>query len=172
MDRDEVTRRRFVGRSARRAAGAGLIAALPPLAAGCGDPLSSSVEPTDSWPVIAQLSEIPDDTYGTRTAPIEGNDGRPHRVSIYLRRRNREIDRIALGDERQQVIAVSPRCTHLGCPVRFVEPSAVFICPCHGGSFDVQGRKKVGPPVRGLDRFYTVVREGEVRIGPQYSISG
>ena len=47
---------------------------------------------------------------------------------------------------------------HLGCPVRFVEASQRFICPCHGGVYDFQGKRIGGPPVRPLDRFQTRVR--------------
>ena len=55
---------------------------------------------------------------------------------------------------------------HLGCPVRFVQASARFICPCHGGVYDFSGDVYGGPPVRPLDRFYTSVRDGDVQVGP------
>ncbi len=29
-----------------------------------------------------------------------------------------------------------------------------------------------GPPVRPLDRFYTRVRNGQVEVGPRYSVNG
>ncbi|OGQ90299.1 MAG: hypothetical protein A2289_14165 [Deltaproteobacteria bacterium RIFOXYA12_FULL_58_15] len=37
----------------------------------------------------------------------------------------------------------SSRCTHLGCTVRRTD--AGFQCPCHGASFDPQGRVVTGP---------------------------
>ncbi len=37
-----------------------------------------------------------------------------------------------------------------------------FICPCHGGVYDLLGRRVGGPPVRPLDRFYTRVN-GEAK---------
>jgi menaquinol-cytochrome c reductase iron-sulfur subunit len=60
---------------------------------------------------------------------------------------------------------------HLGCPVRFVEASAKFICPCHGGVYDFTGAVSGGPPVRPLDRFYVRVRDGQVQVGPRYSVN-
>ena len=68
-------------------------------------------------------------------------------------------------------IAISTRCMHLGCPVRFVAASERFICPCHGGVYDFTGAVAGGPPVRPLDRFYTRVRDGQVEVGPRYSVN-
>jgi menaquinol-cytochrome c reductase iron-sulfur subunit len=55
--------------------------------------------------------------------------------------------------------------------VRFVPASARFICPCHGGVYDFTGSVSGGPPVRPLDRFYTRVRDGQVEVGPRYSVN-
>jgi hypothetical protein len=60
---------------------------------------------------------------------------------------------------------------HLGCPVRYVEASARFICPCHGGVYDFTGKVSGGPPVRPLDHFYVRVRNGLVEVGPRYSVN-
>ena len=60
---------------------------------------------------------------------------------------------------------------HLGCPVRFVEAAERFICPCHGGVYDFTGKVDGGPPVRPLDRFYTRVRNGQLEVGPRYSVN-
>jgi hypothetical protein len=55
--------------------------------------------------------------------------------------------------------------------VRFVQAAANFICPCHGGVYDFQGKVTGGPPVRPLDRFQTRVSDGEVEVGPRYSVT-
>jgi Rieske Fe-S protein len=49
-------------------------------------------------------------------------------------------------------------CTHLGCTVN-VTPKEL-ICPCHGSSFDRQGKVLKGPAVRPLLR-YTVETRGD-----------
>ena len=46
-----------------------------------------------------------------------------------------------------------------------------FVCPCHGGVYDFQGKVEGGPPVRPLDRFYTRVRAGKVEIGDRFSVN-
>jgi menaquinol-cytochrome c reductase iron-sulfur subunit len=44
-------------------------------------------------------------------------------------------------------------CTHLGCPVGWDEAAKLFLCPCHGGGFSIDGDVVKGPPPRPLDRF-------------------
>ncbi len=69
------------------------------------------------------------------------------------------------------MVAISTRCMHLGCPVRWVQAASRFICPCHGGVYDFTGKRVGGPPVRPLDHFYTRIRDGQVQIGPRYSVN-
>ena len=68
-------------------------------------------------------------------------------------------------------IALSTRCAHLGCPVRFVQAARNFICPCHGGVYDFEGKRIGGPPVRPLDRFQTRVTGDHIELGPRYSVT-
>lgn len=56
---------------------------------------------------------------------------------------------------------LSNSCAHLGCPVRWViiEGSGEFLCPCHGGIYDINGDYVAGPPPRGMYQY----EEREVR---------
>ena len=47
--------------------------------------------------------------------------------------------------------AVSLRCTHLGCLLRFNAAERSWDCPCHGSRFGVDGRVLEGPAVRPLE---------------------
>lgn len=60
-------------------------------------------------------------------------------------------------------LALSSRCTHLGCAVSWDEGGR-FLCPCHGSSFDLRG-DVVGPPaLRALDLFAVTIEGGVVKV--------
>jgi glycine/D-amino acid oxidase-like deaminating enzyme/nitrite reductase/ring-hydroxylating ferredoxin subunit len=48
--------------------------------------------------------------------------------------------------------AVSLRCTHLGCLLRFNGAERSWDCPCHGSRFDIDGAVLEGPASRPLER--------------------
>lgn len=60
--------------------------------------------------------------------------------------------------------AFSVYCTHTGCPVNWVGPANLFLCPCHGGAFDRQGEVVSGPPEAPLPRLEIRHREGIVEL--------
>jgi Rieske Fe-S protein len=55
-------------------------------------------------------------------------------------------------DDAGGVHAVSLRCTHLGCLLRFNGAERSWDCPCHGSRFDVDGAVLEGPAVNPLER--------------------
>lgn len=61
-------------------------------------------------------------------------------------------------------IAFSANCTHLGCPVRWLEGAELFMCPCHGGVYYSDGRVAAGPPPRPLFRYDVRVENGEIQM--------
>jgi menaquinol-cytochrome c reductase iron-sulfur subunit len=92
------------------------------------------------------------------------------KTTVFIRRRDPAID-TEPADRWNQWIAVTSRCAHVGCPVRWVDAARSFVCPCHGGVYDFRGRRVGGPPPRPLDRFLTRVRGGQLEIGPRYSVN-
>jgi quinol---cytochrome c reductase iron-sulfur subunit, bacillus type len=61
-------------------------------------------------------------------------------------------------------IAFSVNCSHLGCPVRWIPSSQLFLCPCHGGVYNKDGSYASGPPPHGLSRYPVRVRNNQVEI--------
>ena len=54
-------------------------------------------------------------------------------------------------DDDGRVHAVSGRCTHLGCTVRFNDAERSWDCPCHGSRFGIDGSVLAGPAVAPLE---------------------
>jgi len=123
------------------------------------------------WQSLGPLDDIPRDTYAMRVVTETPGIGEAGRTTVFLRRRDPAVD-TEPGDRFNQVIAVTSRCAHVGCPVSYKDAAHVFVCPCHGGVYDFRGRRIGGPPPRPLDRFYTRIRRGgEVELGPRYSVN-
>jgi quinol---cytochrome c reductase iron-sulfur subunit, bacillus type len=169
---ETYNRRLFMNVTAQ---GAGVVTvmamALPALGFALGPVFSR--EPFH-WQPIGPPSDFPSDTYVTRVITIVEGIGEAGKSIAYVRAWNNAIDgRPNPADPNDKYIALSSRCMHLGCPVRFVQAAERFICPCHGGVYDFRGMVSGGPPVRPLDRFYTRLNttSGLVEIGPRYSVN-
>ncbi len=68
--------------------------------------------------------------------------------------------KVALLKNEDGFIAYSRICTDLGCLISWDSAKDQFICPCHIGIFDRNGKNISGPPPRPLDR-YEVVKRGK-----------
>jgi menaquinol-cytochrome c reductase iron-sulfur subunit len=168
FDGETVNRRRFMTMSAHTVGGVAAAAfTLPALGFAIG-PLFSR-EPF-SWQTIGVPTDFPDTSYKTVVFTIVQGIGEAGKTIAYVRKRNPAID-TEPADQYNQFIALSSRCMHLGCPVRYTEAAQRFICPCHGGVYNFRGLVAGGPPVRPLDRFYTRLVGGYVQIGPRYSVN-
>jgi glycine/D-amino acid oxidase-like deaminating enzyme/nitrite reductase/ring-hydroxylating ferredoxin subunit len=58
----------------------------------------------------------------------------------------------AYRDEDGSLVAVSTRCTHLGCQVSWNPAERSWDCPCHGSRFAPDGEVLHGPAVHRLER--------------------
>jgi Rieske Fe-S protein len=167
---ETVTRRRFMNLATN---GAGAVAAmaftLPVLGFAIG-PIFSR-EPFN-WQPIGPPSDFVSDEYVVRVVTLVQGIGEAGRSIAYVRTRNPQID-TEPEDQYNHYVALSSRCQHLGCPVRWVSAAERFICPCHGGVYDFRGMVTGGPPVKPLDRFYTRLNKttGLVELGPRYSVN-
>jgi len=165
---ETVTRRRFMTGTVHASGGIAMAAMAVPAIGFAVAPIFDKRE--DRWEAVGPVADFPDDTYIPRTITISPGIGEVGKTPVYVRRYNTKRD-TQPPDQYNQFIAISTRCMHLGCPVRFVEASQRFICPCHGGVYDFEGKRTGGPPVRPLDRFYTRVRNGNVEVGPRFSVN-
>jgi len=77
-------------------------------------------------------------------------------------------DRLALRGQ-EEFSVVSNVCMHLGCPVQ--ASNSGFVCPCHGGSYDKDGKRQAGPPVRPLDRYLWEKRGDELWATAVYALT-
>lgn len=165
---ETVTRRRFMVGTTHVAGAVAMSAiALPALGFALG-PIFEEKE--ENWQAVGSPDLFPDDEYIPQVIVETEGIGVIGETTVYMRRRNAEID-TEPEDEYNQVLAISTRCMHLGCPVRYIAASERFICPCHGGVYDFRGGVAGGPPVRPLDRFYTRIRNGQVEVGPRFSVN-
>jgi cytochrome b6-f complex iron-sulfur subunit len=61
-------------------------------------------------------------------------------------------------------IALSLRCTHLGCAVSWEDEKKRFICPCHSSAFDINGEVLNPPAARALDYYPVLIENGVVKV--------
>jgi Rieske Fe-S protein len=100
-------------------------------------------------------------------------EGMPTRASItvvaqdaFLPPEPRETPVFVINHGNGNFAVMDARCTHLGCPVSWSAAQDQFLCPCHEGVFDAQGKVVSGPPPRPLDLYEWEVRDGVLYAGP------
>ena len=165
---ETITRRRLMTGVTHGAGGVAVAAiALPALGFAIGPVFSR--EPF-KWQTIGKPSDFGQATYAIKVITIVQGIGDAGNSIAYVRTRDPKVD-TEPEDQYNRWVALSSRCMHLGCPVRYVSAAERFICPCHGGVYDFRGMVAGGPPVRPLDRFYTRLHNGYVQLGPRYSVN-
>ncbi len=61
-------------------------------------------------------------------------------------------------------MAISTKCTHLGCTVQFKNKDNKFMCPCHASAFNVHGEVLAPPATRALDLFPVTIVNDKVLV--------
>ena len=67
-------------------------------------------------------------------------------------------------------LAMSLKCTHLGCSIGWNENDSRFICPCHSSSFNINGNVISPPAPSALDLLPMVIENGLVKVNPNKRI--
>ena len=165
---ETITRRHLMSGAATAA---GAIAAAAFTLPALGFAVAPVFEPTsDTWQEVGPVSRFTNSEYMPEVITAQPGIGEAGLAMAYIRLHNRAIDG-PIKDRYDRVIAISSRCVHVGCPVRYVAAARSFVCPCHGGVYDFRGVRTGGPPPRPLDRFYTLIRDERVLVGPRYSVN-
>jgi cytochrome b6-f complex iron-sulfur subunit len=61
-------------------------------------------------------------------------------------------------------LALSRRCTHLGCTVPWDAGKKKFVCPCHASEFDIRGEVISPPAPRALDIYPVVIENNIIKV--------
>lgn len=91
-----------------------------------------------SWPVLSFLSWRQQRTRQVIFSAREQEDG----VRIK--------DGVILVVEQGVPLALSAKCTHLGCIVGYRASRKAFVCPCHRSEYDRKGVRLQGPAQQDL----------------------
>jgi len=67
-------------------------------------------------------------------------------------------------------LAVSRRCTHLGCTVPWVKETKQFECPCHASVFNKIGEVLKSPATRALDLYKITFDRQNIKIDISHPI--
>jgi len=73
-------------------------------------------------------------------------------------------------DENNKMTALDPACTHLGCICYWEESIRMFLCPCHGGAFDIKGNVTLGPPPKPLNKLDVKIKDGMLYLRNQEEV--
>jgi len=148
---DNMVSRRDVLKSA--AAGAGLVLAIPMLATvtHADDPAPTTpAKPTEVWKAAGDPADFKKDL--------------PVRIDLGV-----TVAWVTRLDEKN-LEAVSAHCTHRGCELGYDPQSTNLICPCHGGTFKIDGsnvygtRRDPATPLPHLLALPTRVKDGQVQV--------
>lgn len=86
------------------------------------------------------------------------------KIDIEIETLNKSL-KIFLVKTESSLVALSPVCTHLGCFVNYDRDSMEFICPCHGGRYNINGEVVAGPPKEPLHRLPVKIENKKVYVG-------
>jgi len=71
---------------------------------------------------------------------------------------------VVLRTGEETLVGLSAVCTHLRCVLRWDAERRTMVCPCHEGSFDINGNVLGGPPQRALGRYRVETRLGRIYV--------
>ena len=135
-----IDRRTFVERTIGAVLGASVLSA-------CASLVTRTIAPVDGTLRLALVHypELTAESGSLKVLPKGASD------PIYV---------LALGGRR--FAALSPICTHLGCTVEIEQ--ARLVCPCHGSTYDREGKVLRGPAEEALTSYRTALTSDDVLV--------
>ncbi len=73
--------------------------------------------------------------------------------------------RVFIVSTPDKLVVFSATCSHLGCLVNYHKDKREFICPCHGGRYDLTGKNIAGPPPAPLTKLPIRQEKGMILVG-------
>lgn len=67
-------------------------------------------------------------------------------------------------EDKQQLMAVNPVCTHRGCTVQWQASDKVFVCPCHSAKFSPDGKVLKKPASEPLPVYHVKIEQGNILV--------
>ncbi|TKD69832.1 ubiquinol-cytochrome c reductase iron-sulfur subunit [Pseudalkalibacillus hwajinpoensis] len=157
--KNEVTRRQFLNYSLTGVGGFMAAGMLMPMVRFAIDPLLKEGAKQDFVPVM--------DTSEITNKPVR-KEFKIDQVDGWY---ESEVTQSAwvYKDEKDEIVALSPVCKHLGCTVDWSSNPAYpdqFFCPCHAGRYTKDGMNVPGtPPLAPLDVYNKKVQDGKLYLG-------
>ena len=172
---ETVTRRRLMEGGALAVGGVATMAfGLPALGFALGPVFEDTSRET--WQDVGAERDFNETSYVPRVISITPSIGEAGKTTIYVRKA--KSSDVSPSDKEQHIkplpyVAMSTRCAHLGCPVRWqvTEGEGEFRCPCHGGVYNINGDYLSGPPPRGMYSYvYEVRDDGNLYVRHEFDV--
>ncbi|MBI3923729.1 MAG: Rieske (2Fe-2S) protein [Armatimonadetes bacterium] len=154
LTKEMMTRRRLLSYlTGLMAGGIGLLLGVPLVGLAIGPLLTKKISP---WVRLGGVSDVkPSEPtkFSYSYLKLDGWQQKTVRGTAYI-----------VAKDGGNLTVFSNVCTHLGCGVRWDNARQAFLCPCHNGGFDINGKVILGPPPRPLDQFEHKIQGGVVFI--------
>jgi menaquinol-cytochrome c reductase iron-sulfur subunit len=191
LQKDQITRGDFLGFGLLGAV-TGAILTIPPVAFILTPIIKTDVlgnsDVSENWFEVGHVSEItveaPKDfdvffpitqSYGSNVRNAVWLSWKDHEPPSFLEglKKGDSITQSQIEEVNEKINVLSNSCAHLGCPVRWVitEGKGEFLCPCHGGIYDINGTYVAGPPPRDMYSYtYEVREDGHVYVKHEFDV--
>ena len=151
-------RRSFIGFAALIGAAIGAMLGFPAGTLFAAPLLGKKRLGTESWVTLDDLGPVSE--LGEERKEIGYTF--EHQDGWYTANRTR---RVVVFKDRSNWVVMSTECTHMGCGVTWAPEEKLFICPCHNGRFDEDGKPVSGPVSKPLVKLESRINaDGKIEV--------